>query len=109
MIDKAAKRGNLDAYGDLYGIERKRFIIFFRETDRRYRKRIICELERMRKELPNHERNHIVYVVEKGDNLWNISKSWLGVGMRYKEIANLNGIEKPDFIYPGQVLILPER
>lgn len=29
--------------------------------------------------------------------------------MRYKEIANLNGIEKPDFIYPGQVLILPER
>lgn len=65
MIDEAAKGENLDAYGDLYGIERKRFIIFFWETDKRYRKRIICELERMRKELPNHERNHIVYVVEK--------------------------------------------
>ena len=63
MIDEAAKGENLDAYGDLYGIERKRFIIFFWETDKRYRKRIICELERMRKELPNHERNHIVYVV----------------------------------------------
>lgn len=109
MKNEGAKGRWLDAHGSLYGIERKRFLFFFQETDKKYRERISREIERMQKELPDHEKEYIVYVVENGDNLWNISKGWLGCGMRYKEIVSLNSIKDPNFIYPGQVLILPER
>lgn len=110
MKAELAKGVNLDAHGSLYGIERKRFLFFFQEPDRKYRERIKREIEKLRKEPPGHERNRIVYVVKKGDSLWSISKGWLGDGRRYKEIANLNGIKEPFcYIYPGQALILPER
>lgn len=110
MKVELAKGINLDAHGSLYGIERKRFLFFFREPDKKYRERIIREIEKLRKEPPGHERNYIVYVVKKGDNLCGISKDWLGDGRRYKEIADLNGIKEPFcYIYPGQTLILPER
>jgi len=44
------------------------------------------------------------YVVKKGDCLYNICKTELGNGNRYKEIATLNGIKNPNLIYPGQVI-----
>lgn len=47
-----------------------------------------------------------VYTVKKGDNLWNIAKTQLGNGAKYKEIAQKNGISNPNRIYPGQVLKL---
>lgn len=47
-----------------------------------------------------------VYTVKKGDNLWNIAKTQLGNGAKYKEIAQKNGISNPNKIYPGQVLKL---
>lgn len=46
------------------------------------------------------------YVVKKGDTLWNICKLQLGDGSKYKEIAELNNLENPDMIYPGQKLRL---
>lgn len=46
------------------------------------------------------------YTVKKGDTLWNICKKELGDGSKYKEIAELNKLENPDKIYPGQVLRL---
>ena len=53
------------------------------------------------------------YTVKKGDCLWNISKTHLGSGSRWKEIANLNTTKypslkkNPSLIYPGWVLELP--
>lgn len=49
------------------------------------------------------------YTVVAGDCLWNIAKKYLGNGMRYLEIYNLNKdkIKNPDLIYVGQVLTLP--
>lgn len=47
------------------------------------------------------------YTVLPGDNLWNIARQQLGQGSRYTEIAELNGIQDPDRIFPGQQLILP--
>lgn len=50
------------------------------------------------------------YAVVKGDCLWNITK-------RYYEktsipvcckIAEINGIENPNLIYPGQIIKLPK-
>lgn len=47
----------------------------------------------------------INYTVVRNDNLWNIAIRHLGNGLRWKEIANLNGINVNNpIIYPGQVL-----
>ena len=44
------------------------------------------------------------YTVKKNDNLWEICRRVLGDGKRYKEIAQLNNIQNPNLIYPGQVI-----
>ncbi len=44
------------------------------------------------------------YTVKKGDTLYNICKTELSDGNRYKEIAKLNDIKNPNLIYPGQVI-----
>ncbi|QAS52373.1 LysM peptidoglycan-binding domain-containing protein [Halobacillus litoralis] len=53
-----------------------------------------------------------VYVVVKGDNLWDIAKSELGSGSKwpsiYKIPENKSTIgSNPDLIYPGQKLVMP--
>jgi nucleoid-associated protein YgaU len=48
-----------------------------------------------------------VYVVKPGDTLWDIAANQLGNGLRYKEIAELNGLNDADYIYQGQELKLP--
>lgn len=49
------------------------------------------------------------YTVVAGDNLWRIAKQLLGDGTRYVAIADLNDIENPDLIFPGQELMIPEK
>lgn len=46
--------------------------------------------------------------VEKGDNLWNIAKKFLGDGSKCYQIARLNNISDANKIYPGQVIKLSE-
>jgi nucleoid-associated protein YgaU len=46
------------------------------------------------------------YTIVKGDSLWNIAKKLLGSDVSYTEIKQLNDLNS-DFIYPGQVLIIP--
>jgi nucleoid-associated protein YgaU len=50
------------------------------------------------------------YVVQPGNNLWQISRRAYGVGTRYLIIysANLAQIRDPGRIYPGQVFRLPK-
>jgi nucleoid-associated protein YgaU len=50
------------------------------------------------------------YVVLRGNSLWQIARRLLGSGLRYLAIytANRGQIRKPDLIYPGQVLKLPQ-
>lgn len=44
--------------------------------------------------------------VEKGDNLWDIAKEFLGSGTKYKQLASINGINDADYIYVGQKIKL---
>lgn len=44
------------------------------------------------------------YTVESVDTLWNICRAQLGDGSRYNEIMQLNGIQNPNEIIPGQVI-----
>jgi len=50
-----------------------------------------------------------VYVVKKGDCLWNIAKKLLGSGKRYNELFTRNNgvVEKVRLIFPGQEIIVP--
>jgi LysM repeat protein len=49
------------------------------------------------------------YTVQRGNNLWQISRRAYGVGNRYLIIysANLSQIRDPERIYPGQIFKLP--
>lgn len=48
-----------------------------------------------------------LYTVKKGDTLWNIAKTFLGSGVKYIQIKDLNLLVS-DTIYPGQVLKIPK-
>lgn len=48
-------------------------------------------------------------IIHRGDNLWTISRRLYGHGVRFSTIyeANSDQIRDPDWIYPGQVFVLP--
>jgi nucleoid-associated protein YgaU len=50
------------------------------------------------------------YIVQPGNNLWQISRRAYGIGTRYLIIysANLGQIRDPERIYPGQVFKVPK-
>ena len=47
----------------------------------------------------------VMYIVKKGDTLWNIAKMF---GSTVDSIARVNGIENPDEINIGQKLFIPK-
>lgn len=49
------------------------------------------------------------YSVAAGDNLWDISAALTGDPQNFKEIAELNGIDNPSLIHPGQNIEIPEE
>lgn len=46
------------------------------------------------------------YEIKKGDTLYKIAKDF---NMNPKLIAELNGFEIDDYIYPGQTLLIPKK
>lgn len=48
-------------------------------------------------------RNIVIYVVQKGDTLWDISSEYLGSSLRYLQIAKENNISNPNLIYPNDM------
>ena len=50
-------------------------------------------------------------IVSRGDSLWRISRITYGDGARYALVyrANRGRIRDPNFIYPGQTLVLPMK
>jgi nucleoid-associated protein YgaU len=51
-----------------------------------------------------------IYVVKKGDCLWNIAKAIYHKPLKWKAIykANKKKIKDPNLIYPNQKLIIPD-
>jgi LysM repeat protein len=47
-----------------------------------------------------------IYEIKKGDTLYKISKDF---NVNTKLLAELNGIEVEDYIYPGQMLLVPKK
>jgi nucleoid-associated protein YgaU len=48
-------------------------------------------------------------IIKRGDNLWRLSRSWYGKGVRWSTLyaANKDQIRNPRWIYPGQVFMVP--
>ena len=46
------------------------------------------------------------YIVQEGDTLWSIAERAYGDGSKYTELAEKNGLENPELIYPGQRIML---
>jgi nucleoid-associated protein YgaU len=47
--------------------------------------------------------------IKRGDNLWRLSRTWYGKGVRWSTLytANKDQIRNPRWIYPGQVFMVP--
>ncbi len=48
-----------------------------------------------------------VYIVSKGDNLWNLSEQHLDKVTRFEQVRKLNGISNPKRIKPGTPIRIP--
>lgn len=61
-------------------------------------------------DIPEEVLNNIgsmtIYVVQKGDTLWNLAKKF---NTTVSDIVELNDIENPDLIYPGQKLLILKK
>lgn len=49
---------------------------------------------------------YTTYEIKKGDTLYQISKNY---NVNTKLLAELNGIDMDDYIYPGQTLLVPKK
>lgn len=54
----------------------------------------------------NKETYFDYYTIDKGDNLYQISKKY---NINPNLLASLNGLDINDYIYPGQVLLIPSK
>ncbi len=85
-------RGNVDR--NIYTKE-----IFLEETD---------EIPQVENPNQNQQPNTqtVYYTVKKGDTLWDIARTY---GTTVSELAEINRIENPNLIFPGQVLRILEN
>jgi len=56
--------------------------------------------------VPNQNNLFDMYVVVKGDNIYEIARN-NNVG--YEELLKINGLDKDDYIYPGQQILIPKN
>lgn len=46
------------------------------------------------------------YMVKKGDNMYEIARKY---GVDYETLLEINGLNKDDYIYPNQEIIIPNK
>ncbi|MGD8570459.1 MAG: chemotaxis protein CheW [Gammaproteobacteria bacterium] len=48
--------------------------------------------------------DEFIYIVVKGDTLWDIAAKYLGDPFQYKRLSELSYVRDPDWIYPGDIV-----
>ncbi|MBU5270069.1 DUF3794 and LysM peptidoglycan-binding domain-containing protein [Clostridium cochlearium] len=69
-------------------------------------KEFLVDIECIEGELPKKKASITIYVVQNGDTLWKIAKRYYTT---IENIININELENPDTIKPGDKLIIPGR
>lgn len=69
-------------------------------------KEFMINIEAMEDQIPNKKASITIYVVEHGDTLWKIAKKY---NTTIDTLVQINDIDNPDVIKPGQKLIIPGR
>ncbi len=49
---------------------------------------------------------YIKYVIKPGDNIYSIARDY---NIDFETLLNLNGLNKDDYIYPSQEILIPKR
>jgi len=52
------------------------------------------------------KQREVTHLIKSGETLFSITKKYLGNGWLYPELASENGITDPDYITPGQILVI---
>lgn len=69
-------------------------------------KDFLVNIETLDEERPRKKASITIYTTQSGDTLWKIAKTYYTT---IEDITRLNNIENPDYILPGQKLIIPGR
>lgn len=56
--------------------------------------------------IPNQNSMFDTYTVVKGDNMYEIARRY---NIDYNNLLKLNGLDKDDFIYPNQQILIPKN
>lgn len=67
---------------------------------------VSAEILPVDEEILNKLPGMVIYVVQKGDTLWKLAKRF---NSTVEDIAEINNIENPDLIYPGQKFIILKK
>ncbi len=57
----------------------------------------------------NNKTNQSTYLVQRGDNLWNIAIKEYNNGFKWTEIAKANNLANPRLIHAGNILQIPQN
>lgn len=56
--------------------------------------------------IPSKDNNFFTYKVKRGDSIYSIANSY---GVNYEDLLLLNGLDKDEYIYPEQEIIIPSK
>lgn len=70
------------------------------------RKEFLIDINLLEGETPMKKASVTIYVVQQGDTMWKIAKKYC---VTIDNLIKLNNIENPDYIVPGQKLLIPGR
>ena len=56
--------------------------------------------------VPANKSNFMEYTIQKGDNIYSIAEKY---NVSVNSILNMNGLNKDDYIYPGDTLMIPRN
>lgn len=56
--------------------------------------------------IPARADRFTIYTVKKGDSIYSIARE---MGVDYELLLNINGLEKDDYIYPDQEIMIPSK
>ena len=87
-------------------IEATATLIIETNVARKEVQQVISGIEESQEPSPRKLYSVVVYVVQKGDSLWSIAKKY---NTTVNDILQVNDIENPDLIYPGQKILILRR